>query len=150
GAGFGAMGTSGKVDAPWQHVRDDGDVTPIEPGPKSDNPMAMCPSGCAHMPIGAWALFIRDQLRSFDGKGQLLKPETYQYLHSAHTDDKYFAGWQITERPWGKGTVFTHSGSNTMNYALAWMAPNIHRAFLVTTNIADRGDDTFKACDDVI
>jgi hypothetical protein len=38
-----------------------------------------------------------------------------------------------------------------MSYALVWIAPKIHRAFLVATNEADRKDKTtFEACDDVI
>ncbi|HLV80899.1 MAG TPA: serine hydrolase domain-containing protein, partial [Chthonomonadaceae bacterium] len=37
-AGFGAMGTPGKVIEPWQHRLDGDRRIPIEPGPLSDNP----------------------------------------------------------------------------------------------------------------
>lgn len=150
GAGFGAAGTPGKVDAPWAHQLVFGSVRAIPPGPGADNPLATCPAGCAHMPIGSWALFVRDQLRSFAGKGALLQPGTYEYLHSAHNKEGYFAGWQELERPWAKGPAFMHAGSNTVNYAVVWMAPGLGRAFLVMTNEGDPGDAVSGACDDAI
>ena len=150
GAGFGAMGTPGKIDAPWQHLAKPDGLTPIEPGPNADNPLAMAPAGCVHVPIAGWAYFLRDQLRGAAGKGALLKPETYKYLQSAHSPEGYFAGWQGLDRSWGKGRVFTHTGSNTVSFALVWMAPGIRRAFLVMTNQADPGDATFQAGDAVV
>jgi CubicO group peptidase (beta-lactamase class C family) len=35
-AGFGAMGTPGKIEQPWQH-REGKPPAPVEPGPLSDN-----------------------------------------------------------------------------------------------------------------
>ena len=40
----------------------------------------------------------------------------------------------MTSRPWGGGTVYTHNGSNTMNFATVWMAPARDFAVLVVTN----------------
>jgi hypothetical protein len=37
-------------------------------------------------------------------------------------------------RGWSKGPVLSHSGSNTMNYATAWIAPSEGIAYLTVTN----------------
>jgi hypothetical protein len=42
--------------------------------------------------------------------------------------------------------VLTHAGSNTMNYAVVWMAPKRDFAALVCTN--QGGDAAAKACDE--
>ena len=47
-------------------------------------------------------------------------------------------GWKLCERSWGGGRVLTHDGTNTMNYAIAWVAPEKNFAVLVATN---RGGD---------
>ena len=49
------------------------------------------------------------------------------------------------DRPWGGGRVYHHAGSNTMNYAVVWMAPKRDFAVLVATNQA--GEAAPKACD---
>ena len=54
----------------------------------------------------------------------------------------------MTKRPWGKGTVLTHSGSNTMWYAIVWVAPQLDQAFLVATN--SRDDNSHPICDQMI
>lgn len=51
----------------------------------------------------------------------------------------YAFGWLATERPWGGGPVYTHAGSNTMNFAVVWLAPLKDFAVLVTTNQGKRG-----------
>jgi hypothetical protein len=42
--------------------------------------------------------------------------------------------------------VLTHAGSNTMNFAVAWVAPLEQFAVVVATNQA--GGDTPKFCDE--
>lgn len=42
--------------------------------------------------------------------------------------------------------MLTHAGSNTMNYAVVWMAPLKDFAVLVMTN--QGGDEAAKACDE--
>ena len=42
---------------------------------------------------------------------------------------------------------FTHAGSNTLNYAVVWMAPLKRFAVAVATN--QGGDEAAKACDQV-
>src|SRR5579864_4277324 len=146
--GFGAMGTPGKVDEPWQHRVAGTRHQPIEPGPRSDNPPVIGPAGTVHCSIGDWAKFIQAHLRGERGEPGLLKPETIKYLHTAPFGD-YGFGWGHAQRPWAGGLALTHTGSNTMNLAIVWMAPLKDFAVLVMTNQADPGDVTFKACDEV-
>ena len=49
------------------------------------------------------------------------------------------------ERPWGEGTVLTHSGCNTMNFAVVWLAPKRDFAVLICCNQGD--GEAAQACD---
>jgi hypothetical protein len=56
-------------------------------------------------------------------------------------------GWIVGERDWAGGRVLTHAGSNTMWYAVVWIAPARDFAVLVAAN---RGFDAgAQACDEV-
>ena len=55
-------------------------------------------------------------------------------------------GWIVAERDWGSGTVLNHAGSNTMWYAVTWIAPKKDFAVLVACN--QGGDEAEKACDE--
>ena len=117
-------------------------------GPACDNPLVMAPAGCVHCSMQDWAKFIADQLRGELGTPAILKPETYKMLHTPHFAGDYALGWIVTSRGWGGGTVLTHAGCNTMNYANVWIAPKRDMAFLVCLN---QGDDVaFKASDEAI
>ncbi|MGI8905894.1 MAG: serine hydrolase domain-containing protein [Candidatus Sumerlaeaceae bacterium] len=143
-AGFGAMGTVGKVDQPWPHIHQFGMRVPVEPGPRSDNPAAITPAGRVHCSIGDWAKFAAAHACG-ETMGGLLKPETYKRLHTPAQDQDYVGGWAVVNRPWGGGRVLTHAGSNTMNYAVVWVAPARRFAVVIATNI----DDAHAACDTV-
>jgi len=147
-AGFGAMGTPGKVDQPWQHrVNDKGEHQAIEPGPKSDNPDPLGPGGKVHCSLADWAKFVFEHLPTSPRSPRLLKPETIAALHAPPDGGEYALGWFVVDRPWGGGRVLTHAGSNTMNYAVAWVAPLRDFAVLVATNQGNGGAD--KAVDEV-
>jgi CubicO group peptidase (beta-lactamase class C family) len=139
-AGFGAMGTPGKVDQPWQHrVNDKGETRAIEPGPNSDNPDPLGPGGKVHCSMADWAKFAIEHLPTSPRSPRLLKPETLKELHTPPEGGNYAAGWIVVDRPWGGGRVLTHAGSNTMNYAVAWLAPLRDFAVLVATNQGNGG-----------
>jgi len=143
-AGFGGTGTPGQLDQPWPHNAD-GKPTASN-GPAVDNPEVMGPAGTVHCSISDWGKFIQDQLRGERGNGLLLKPETYKKLHTPPFDGDYAFGWLITQREWGGGTVYTHAGSNTMNFAVVWIAPQKDFAVLVCSN--QGGPTAAKACDE--
>jgi CubicO group peptidase (beta-lactamase class C family) len=141
-AGFGAPGTRARNDQPRGHKSDG---TPVEPGPGADNPVAIGPSAIVHCSISDWAKFAAANLPS--AKIKLVKPETLEKLHTpAPGEPKYAMGWLISDnQPWAAGPALTHAGSNTLWYAVAWLAPNKDLALLVTCNQAND-----QACNDAV
>jgi CubicO group peptidase (beta-lactamase class C family) len=137
-AGFGPAGADGKANEPWGHKADG---TPSS----GDNPPVMDPAGCIHCSLGDWGKFIADQLRGPEGKGVLLRPESYIRLRTAPFGGNYAFGWLVIKAPDG-GTIYTHAGSNTLNMAVAWMAPAKEFAVLVVCN--QGGAD--KACHEAL
>ncbi len=141
--GFGGSGTFGKVDQPWPHQSG---VPMPNNGPTMDNRPVMAPAGEVHCPIGEWAKFIANELRGLRGEPNLLTPATFKRLHTPAFGGSYAGGWSVVSRGWARGTAYAHNGTNTMNYASAWMAPNRDVAFLVCTNDGDGAE----ACDKAI
>ncbi|QDS96631.1 Beta-lactamase [Roseimaritima multifibrata] len=142
-AGFGPPGTRIKNDQPRGHKPDG---SPVEPGPAADNPVAIGPAGIVHCSIGDLAKYVAANLRS--GKTQLVKPETLERLHTpasaAPGDPKYAMGWFISDgQPWAGGSALTHIGSNTMWFAVVWLAPEKDFAVVIACNQADG-----KSCND--
>jgi CubicO group peptidase (beta-lactamase class C family) len=144
-AGFGAMGRPGKIDQPWQHRWKDSKPQPIEPGPLSDNPAVIGPAGTVHCSVGDWAKYLLAHVRGESRQTGLLKADTFKRLHTAPFGGSYAAGWRVVERDWGGGKVLTHAGSNTQNYAVAWVAPLRDFAVGVMTN--QGGQPGAPACD---
>ena len=91
-------------------------------------------------------------MSGLEGGGKLFPPETYTRLHTAPFGGDYAFGWLVAERPWANGTVYTHAGSNTMNFAVVWMAPRRDFAVIVTTNQGgtDAAPGTDEAAADLI
>jgi CubicO group peptidase (beta-lactamase class C family) len=145
-AGFGGMGTPGKIDQPWPHT-EDGQPTE-ENGPAMDNPPVMGSAGRIHCTIQDWARFVQDQLRGARGESALLRPESYQTLQTQPFGGDYALGWLVASRSWGGGKVLNHGGDNTMNFANVWVAPKKDFAILVCVN--QSGNKAFLASDDVI
>ena len=142
--GFGGTGTPGKVDQPWGHGENGKPV--LGNGPAVDNPPVMGPAGTVHCTLSDWAKFVADQLRGDRGGPGLLKRATYERLHTPPFGGDYALGWLVTQREWGGGTVFTHAGSNTMNFAVVWVAPKRDFAVLVVSN--QGGPAAAKGCDE--
>ena len=142
-AGFGGVGTPGLIDQPWGHTPDGQPVK--ENGPDVDNPPVLGPAGRVHCTLADWAKFIADVLRGARGEKALLKPGSYAILQTPPFGGDYALGWVVAEREWGGGKVLTHSGSNTMNMAVVWVAPRRDFAVLVVAN--QGGVGAAKACD---
>lgn len=145
-AGFGAMASPGRVDQPWQHVVRAGKKTAIGGGVNGDNAVVLGPAGRVHCSVKDWAKFADMHLRGASGKGGLLKPETIKLMHTPGAGEEYAMGWVVTERSWGGGRVLTHAGSNTMSFAVIWLAPLKNFGVMVTTN--QGGDTGAKAIDE--
>ena len=78
---------------------------------------------------------------------RLLKPETLKRLHTPPAGEEYACGWNAIERPWAGGTALMHNGTNTLWYAVMWLAPEKEFAVLSATNVGGAGAET--ACDEV-
>ncbi len=142
-AGFGAPASRGKVDQPYGHVFSDGAPKPIDPLPAGDNPPAISPAGRVHGTVTDFARYVRFHLAG-DGK-PLLSRASMERLHRAPEGRDYAMGWVVTERDWAGGRVLTHHGTNTMFYAVMWLAPEKDFAAVAACNLG--GDEGAKACD---
>jgi D-alanyl-D-alanine carboxypeptidase len=139
GVGFGGVGTTGQIDQPWSHDAK-GKPTPAN-GPAIDNPAVLGPAGTVHATLRDWGKFVADQIRGAQGGKALLKPETYRRLHTPPFSGDYTLGWLRTEKD-RSGTTLTHSGSNTMNYAVVWM--NLPAAQRTPDVVVDRSNDALR------
>lgn len=139
-AGFGAPGQKDTTTQAWGHTGK-GEKCEAQFG---DNPSSLGPAGTAHMTLRDWAKFAALHL-GVQPEPPLLRTETLQALHTPWPGGDYALGWAVTERPWAKGKVVTHNGSNTMWFCVAWLAPEAKFAVLVTCNHGDGA----AACDEV-
>ena len=144
-AGFGAMGTPGTTDEPWQHRVGLFGIRPIEPGPLSDNPPLLSPAGRVHCSLADWAAFAALHLRASGPDRPPLKSATLKRIQTP--TGEYGFGWGMVDRDWAGGRVLTHAGSNTLSYAVAWLAPIVGFGVLVTCN--QGGGKTDRAVDEV-
>jgi CubicO group peptidase (beta-lactamase class C family) len=142
--GFGTPATPDTVDQPWGHKDgDDGALAAIAPGLRGDNPAAIGPGGTVHCSIGDLAQYAAWQLRGACGKSSLLQAGTFTRLHTPFAaGGDYACGWAVVNRSWGGGTVLTHGGSNTMFFAVMWLAPKKNFAVVVCTNLGGKGAET--------
>lgn len=155
--GFGPPGSKDAVDQPRGHRGRTAPFTAVAPGAGADNPQAIAPAGTVHIALDDWAKFVAAHASS---RGDFLKPESWARLHAptgpkAGEGQGYAMGWGVTRRPWAKGEgegavgrVLTHAGSNTMWFAVAWVAPERGLAVLVATNAA--GEVGPKAADEAV
>jgi len=141
-AGFGPPGTPWKTDQPWGHVRSGDEWQPRQ----LDNAEALGPAGRVHCTVKDWASFIAQQLP--DGKGKALSLDRELLDILVTPVGEYAGGWIVVKRPWGKGLVLTHSGSNTTWYATVWVAPKLDGSFIVVTNSCD--SNSHAICDKMI
>jgi len=139
-AGFGPPGTHGRTDEPLGHVKSDGKWVPKY----HDNAEALGPAGRVHCSLQDWARFAALQLPASEPK--ILDRKILNEL--LNPTGRYAAGWNIAQRPWAKGMALNHGGSNTMWFAIVWVAPKLNRTFIAVTNSAD--DKSAGICDKTI
>jgi hypothetical protein len=79
-----------------------------------------------------------------------LPAEVFKKLHTPlpGDDENYAFGWIAMDRDWAGGKALMHGGSNTMWFALIWLAPQRDEAYIAATNIGS--STAFPACDTVI
>ncbi len=134
--GFGAA--RGMV--PWPHRAVDDQPLPINPDrDDSDNPAIVGPAGTAHMSLQDYARFVRMFLKAGSG---IVSKETMDMLVTPFGADQvdYALGWVIVrDRPWAKGIMLGHEGTNTLNHAYCAIAPAIGKAVIAFSNDGKRG-----------
>jgi CubicO group peptidase (beta-lactamase class C family) len=137
-SGFGPAATNGKTDQPYGHHLVDGKLVAVDPFPAGDNPSAITPAGRVHASIEDFARFANFHLGKSKGP---LKPEQIAFLHEVVPSSKDYAmGWIRTERPWAGGVALTHNGTNTMFYAVMWLAPEKNFAVVAACNSGEGAD----------
>lgn len=137
-AGFGPPGTTGLVDQPWGHRKEDKVWQPTQ----SDNPEEIGPAGTVHCSIEDWVRFLTLFLKQDDTV--ILERRQIEKLIEPVGD--YACGWLVEQRDWTNGNALFHNGSNARWFVAVWVAPEINRAYIVGTNSFD--DHTTEIFDD--
>ena len=146
-AGFGTPAGRGKLNQPWGHSGDGAVLKPVPPGPAADNPIAIAPAGLVHCSIGDFARYAGWHAHRGRTK-TLLSSESFSKLHQAAGDEEHAIGWMIAPRGWAGGNALSHAGSNTMWYAVMWVAPEKDAAFVAATNAGNNA--ARAACDQAV
>jgi CubicO group peptidase (beta-lactamase class C family) len=107
---------------------------PLSPKEGFDNPLLLAPAGGVYLSLSDWARFAAARLKQ---------------KHTPEFEGSYAGGWIVVKgQPWAGGIALTHAGSNTMNFALAWLAPERRFAALIATNAYKKGIE--KAANDAV
>jgi CubicO group peptidase (beta-lactamase class C family) len=147
-AGFGAPGRPGAEDQPWGHRQRGVMLVPVPPGPEADNPPAIGPGGIVHASIVDFVRYAAWHAAERDAKPVLLSPASFQKLHTPLEGQDYALGWNVSRRGWAGGRTLFHNGTNTMNFAVMWLAPRRNFAVVAATNAG--GPQADKACDEAV
>lgn len=156
--GFGVPGTLGQVDQPWGHHSTWLGLGPLK-AVQLDNAASLGPAGTVHASLYSWCQFLAAHLTS---DPHLLPADIWETLHSPaksspanpddradgdaanhnadqNADESFAMGWLVLSRPWAgtgdrPGLALTHSGSNTVNHCVCWLAPERKFGILACTN----------------
>lgn len=148
-SGFGPAATAdAPLSQPWPHI----DGKPFAPGLSADNPAALGPAGTVHASMGDLARYGQWHLRAGEKKEvPALPPASFALLHQSRHflrgQGGYALGWNEVPRPWARGNTWMHTGTNTMNFAVIWLAPGQDLGIAVACNEGQR--DAGKATDDI-
>lgn len=139
-------------NAPWPHeLAVNGSIESLAADAYHDLPAYYRPAGGVHCPLDDWAKYVQWFMdgQRVNATSRLLTPQSFAVLAHALPDNSYtYGAWVPTTRRWAKGTVLTHGGSNLMNYATAWLAPEDNVAYLAATNVG--GDPGYYAVNDAV
>jgi len=103
-------------------------------GTQDDNTPIMGPAGTIHLSLKDLLLFANEHLKGRQGRGSLLKTETFQRLHTPSLDS-YAYGWVVdSPKSIDANAILWHNGSNTMWYTLVAILPDINAVIAITSN----------------
>lgn len=146
--GFGPPGTAGGAEHPWGHQRVNGVWEGLAPGPGADNPAALGPAGTVHSTMRDYTRYVVAHLEGARGADGFLPASTFEKLQTPAPSTTYALGWGVGSRDWAQGRVLQHAGSNTVWYAVVWLAPERNVGLLAFTNAG--GDRAAAAADRVV
>lgn len=146
--GFGAPGQPGVLSQPRGHEPQGGSWIALEPGFDADNPPQLGPAGTVHSTIEDYARFIRVHLDGARGISGLVSTDTWSALHTPAPGTEYAGGWGVTDHPWAHGLVLQHTGTNTVWFAGAVLAPARNIGLMAFTNAG--GDAAGEATDEAV
>jgi CubicO group peptidase (beta-lactamase class C family) len=133
--GFGAPGSIGAVpDEPRGHLGVPGELRPLQPDRRADNPPAAGPAGTVHTTLVDFSRYMAAHLAGARGEAGLVTAETFGKLHSPAPGTRYALGWNVGEHSRAGGRVLFHTGSNAAWTATIWIAPERDFAILTATN----------------
>jgi len=136
-SGFGAPGTPGQLDQPRGHRVTSGILQPVEPGPGSDNVVALGPAGTVHTTMADYSNFMTMHINGARGIGGLVTAQTFEYLHSPPIGSYYATGWIFQNEPNGGGRVLLHLGSNNLWVAKVRLMPDIEAGIFLVVNASN-------------
>lgn len=102
------------------------------------NPQMILPAGGVRMTLADWARFCIDQMAGEQGRGKLLRAESYRLLHTPRGDTIFALGWGVPPQIAGRaGPVLTHGGSDGNWFAFVALFPGSENGVLAVANAAD-------------
>ena len=136
-ASFGAPGRAGSYLQPWGHALENGNYSPVEPGPSADSPEVVGPAGTVHMSMADLARYAAAHIAGARGADGLVTAETFAKLHQQTPGTASGLGWLLAVRTWANGIALHHEGSNQFWYANMWLAANRDFGVLAITNAGE-------------
>jgi CubicO group peptidase (beta-lactamase class C family) len=122
---------AGAAAQPWGHELISARWLPNDPDAADNHfPTVLTPAGNISLSVGDCAKFVQSHLRGLRGRGGVLSPQTYTYLHTSQGDFAF--GWLVKNLN-GVGTS-AHDGSAGTFYALVAIQPTRDRAVVVLAN----------------
>jgi CubicO group peptidase (beta-lactamase class C family) len=150
-ASFGAPGRAGSFLQPWGHALENGNYSPVEPGPDADSPEVVGPAGTVHMSMADFARYAAAHIAGERGVDGLVTAETFARLHQQTPGTASGLGWLLAVRVWANGIALHHEGSNQLWYANTWLSANRDFGVLVVTNAGgNRAFDATEATVDAL
>ncbi len=99
------------------------------------------PAGDVNTSIKGLALYAQAHLNGMNGQDNMLKADTYQWLHNTTSDGNYAGGWFVTKSKEGK-PVIEHAGSAGTFMAYIAIEPETNQAWVIAANTGDIIMDT--------
>lgn len=117
---------------------------PVDPAfAGSDNPVSLGPAGTIHMGLEDYGRFLDASMQP-----GWLSQQAMTRLHTPLEGEDYALGWGVVgTRRWAGAPMLSHSGSNTMWFATAVLAPSRRMALVAVANDAAGGA---RACPSLI